>query len=54
MSEAIEMKTWLIKVKKQEAFEFEVEAETEDDALIEASCRMIDVEPEMTAEVVTP
>jgi hypothetical protein len=43
------MKTWTIKVSKQDAFEFEVEAETEDEALTEASCRMIDVEPEMVA-----
>jgi hypothetical protein len=48
------MKTWLIKVAPTKAFEFEVEAETEDDALTEASCKMIDVEPEMTAVEIFP
>jgi hypothetical protein len=43
------MRTWLIKVSKQNAFEFEVEAETEGSALAEASARVVDVEPDMIA-----
>jgi len=41
------MQTYKVMVKATESFILEVEAENEDDAYLQASAAMIDVEPEM-------